>query len=112
MPEVSERSFEKTIECGLLRYGPYACAGEKGGVREASAPFGEFPPGIYRKRPPEEYDQSLCLIPRDVIDSIIATQPKETETSAQGDLYVRCGPGSVRLGLESTAEYIKTRFPR
>ena len=35
MPEVSERSFEKTIECGLLRYGPDACAGEAAGVREA-----------------------------------------------------------------------------
>jgi len=36
--EVSERSFEKTIECGLLRYGPDACAGEGGAVREAAPP--------------------------------------------------------------------------
>jgi len=83
MIEVSERSFEKTIECGLLRYGPDACAGGVGRVRETAPPYGEFPPGSYRKRPPEEYDQSLCLISRDVIDFIIATQPKEWERLKQ-----------------------------
>ena len=60
--EVSERSFEKTIECGLLRYGPDACVGEGAGVREEAAPYGEFPPGGFRKRRPEEYDRSLCLV--------------------------------------------------
>jgi hypothetical protein len=75
--KVSERSFEKTIECGLLRYGPDACVGEGAGIREEGAPYGEFPPGSFRKRRPEEYDLSLCLVPRDVIDFIIATQPKE-----------------------------------
>jgi type I restriction enzyme R subunit len=83
MPDISEISFEKAIECGLLRYGPDACAGEAAGVRETAPPYGESPPGGYRKRPPEEYDQSLCLIPRDVIDFIIATQPKEWERLKQ-----------------------------
>jgi len=83
MVEVSERNFEKTIECGLLRYGPDACAGEIGGVREAAAPYGESAPGGYRKRPPEEYDAALCLLPRDVIDFILATQPKEWERLKQ-----------------------------
>jgi len=46
-------------------------------------PYGEYPPGGYRKRAPEEYDQALCLIPRDVIDFIIATQPKEWERLKQ-----------------------------
>jgi hypothetical protein len=27
-PNVSERSFEEAIECGLLQHGPDACAGE------------------------------------------------------------------------------------
>jgi len=81
--DVSERSFEKTIECGLLRYGPDECAGEAVGVRETAPPYGEFPPGGYRKRPPEEYDRQLCLLPRDVIDFIIATQPKEWERLKQ-----------------------------
>jgi len=81
--EVSERSFEKTIECALLRLGPDACAGEAAGVREEAAPYGEFPAGSYRKRPPEEYDLSLCLLPRDVIDFVLATQPKEWEKLKQ-----------------------------
>jgi type I restriction enzyme R subunit len=83
MVEVSERSFEKTIECGLLRLGPDACAGEAPGVREESVPYGEFPAGGYRKRPLEEYDPSLLLLPRDVIDFVLATQPKEWEKLKQ-----------------------------
>jgi type I restriction enzyme R subunit len=83
MPDISELSFEKTIECGLLRYGPDACVSEGVGVREEAAPYGEFPPGGFRKRRPEEYDRSLCLVPRDVIDFIIATQPKEWERLKQ-----------------------------
>ncbi len=36
MPEVSERSFEDAIECGLLRYGPDACPGDsEAGARQA-----------------------------------------------------------------------------
>ena len=32
------------------------------------------------------------------------------EQDANGDLYVRSGPGSVRLAPESAKEYIRTRF--
>ena len=83
--EVSERSFEKTIECGLLRGGPNACAGEgdQAGVGEEAAPYGEFPAGGYLKRSPEEYNQSLCLLPRDALDFVLATQPKEWEKLKQ-----------------------------
>lgn len=77
MVEISERSFEKTIECGLLRYGPDDCAGGKRGVRETAAPFGEFPAGGYLKRAPEEYDPVLCLLPRDALDFVLASQSKE-----------------------------------
>jgi type I restriction enzyme R subunit len=76
-PEVSERSFEEAIECGLLEYGPDACPGASGSVREPSASYGEMPPGGYRKRRPEEYDRALCLLPRDAVDFVLATQPKE-----------------------------------
>ncbi|MBM3312266.1 MAG: type I restriction endonuclease subunit R, partial [Candidatus Aminicenantes bacterium] len=81
--EVSERSFEKTIECGLLRFGPDACAEGPAGVREEQAPYGEFSPGSYRKRSPEEYDPTLCLLPRDVLDFVLATQPREWERLKQ-----------------------------
>jgi type I restriction enzyme R subunit len=76
-PEISERSFEEAIECGLLQYGPDACAADTTAVRETPAPFGESPPGGYRKRRPEDYDRALCLLPRDVVDFVLATQPKE-----------------------------------
>lgn len=53
-PEISERSFEETIEDGLLQ------------------------PSIgYRKHTPEDYDRSLCLLPRDAVDFVLATQMKE-----------------------------------
>jgi type I restriction enzyme R subunit len=76
-PRISERAFEEAIECGLLQYGPDACAGAATAVREASPPYGETPPGGYRKRKPEDYDRALCLLPRDVVDFVLATQPKE-----------------------------------
>ena len=40
-------------------------------------------PGGYYRRRPEEYDRARCLIPRDVIDFITATQPREWEKLKQ-----------------------------
>src|SRR5574341_1237147 len=83
MPDVSERSFEDAIECGLLQHGPDACAGDATAVRETLAPYGDAVPGGYRKRSPGDYDRALCLLPRDVVDFILATQPKEWEKLKQ-----------------------------
>ncbi len=76
-PEVSERAFEETIECGLLQYGPDACADDATAVRETPPPYGESPPGGYRRCDPKDYDRALSLLPRDVVDFVLATQPKE-----------------------------------
>ncbi len=76
-PEISERAFEEAIECGLLQYGPDACPGDATAVRETSLPYGESPPGGYRRRKPDDYDRELCLLPRDVVDFVLATQPRE-----------------------------------
>ena len=46
-------------------------------MRETPPPYGDTPPGGYRKRKPEDYDRALCLLPRDVVDFVLATQPKE-----------------------------------
>src|SRR5713101_5683923 len=81
--DISERSFEDAIECGLLLHGPDAWTGDATVVREPSTPYGETPPGGYRKRRPEEYDRTLCLLPRDVVDFVLATQPKEWKRLAQ-----------------------------
>jgi type I restriction enzyme, R subunit len=82
-PEISERSFEESIECGLLQHGPDACAGFAPTVREMPPSYGDTPPGGYRKRAPEDYDRSLCLLPRDVLDFVLATQPKEWQKLTQ-----------------------------
>jgi len=76
-PEIAERSFEDAIECSLLDNGPDACAADSAMVRETPAVYGDTPPGGYRKRAPVDYDRTLCLLPRDVIDFVLATQPKE-----------------------------------
>ena len=82
-PEISERSFEEAIEQALLAHGPDAGPDGTGLLRERPAPFGESPPGGYRKRLPEQYDRTMCLLPRDVIDFVLATQPREWEKLKQ-----------------------------
>jgi len=92
-PEISERSFEETIERALLAGGPDlsaeasaqagARAGEVMAVREAPPPYGDTPPGGYRRRKPEDYDRTLCLLPRDVVDFVLATQPKQWQKLEQ-----------------------------
>ena len=72
---ISERTFEEAIEAALLRHGPDNVAG----VREPPVPYGD--PGMrprgYNRREPEDYDRALCLLPCDVLDFVLATQPKE-----------------------------------
>ncbi len=82
-PDVSERSFEDAIECGLLRHGPDACAGEEAAVRETSPAYGDGRAGGYRRRRAEDYDRALCLLTRDALDFVLATQPSEWKKLAQ-----------------------------
>jgi type I restriction enzyme, R subunit len=78
IPDISERSFEEAIECGLLQGGPDACPGAEPGFGEPVAvAWGDMPVGGYLKRAPENYDRTLCLVPQDTIDFVLATQPKE-----------------------------------
>ncbi|MXY24031.1 MAG: DEAD/DEAH box helicase [Acidobacteria bacterium] len=83
-PDVSERAFEDTIEATLLRHGPSARRSSSTRARESSPTYGDDPlPGGYRKRRPEDYDRGLCLLPTDVVDFLLATQPKEWERLRQ-----------------------------
>ena len=82
-PEISERAFEEAIECALLRHGPDACPDDLAAVWGAGPGFGNEPIGGYHKRRPEDYDRALCLIPADVVDFLLATQPKEWERLRQ-----------------------------
>ena len=77
-PKVSERAFEEAIEYSLLRYGPDADQGDTTTVQELSPTYGAEPaPGGYHRRSPEQYDRKLYLITADVLDFLLATQPKE-----------------------------------
>ena len=46
---------------------------------EATPSFGGqgMQPGGYHQRLPQDYDRTLCLLPRDVVDFLLATQPKQ-----------------------------------
>ena len=76
---VSERALEDAVECALLRWSPDACAENGEAVREiSSAPYGDgFAAGSYlRRESAVHYDRDLCLLPQDVIDFLLATQPR------------------------------------
>jgi len=51
-PDISERVLEDAIEASLLQ-------------------------SAYHKRTFDQYDRTLCLLPQDVLDFVLATQPKE-----------------------------------
>ena len=84
-PEISEQAFEEAIECALLRHGPDACPGDATAMQESALAYGDepVPGGGYRKRRPRDYDRNLCLIPADVVDFLLAAQPKEWEKLTQ-----------------------------
>src|SRR3990172_3001769 len=83
MPDISERSLEEAIERSLLQGGPDTIAEDSSAVRETGESYGDWIPGGYRKRVHPDYDRALCLISRDVVDFILATQPKEWEKLKQ-----------------------------
>ena len=74
---ISERSFEEAIEYTLLLHGPDAYPEDTEVFREETLSYGDNVPGAYRRRRPEDYDRALCLLPADVVDFVLATQPKE-----------------------------------
>ena len=94
-PEISERAFEEAIERTLLKGGPDARSDEAtsgandeaGEIRDratSTESYGDHPlPGGFHKRRPDDYDRDLCLLPADVLDFLLATQPREWERLRQ-----------------------------
>src|SRR5215510_1199237 len=82
-PDISERAFEETIEAVLLHRSSDGSGGEGTSVHEPPSLYGSVQPGGYRKHSHEEYDRALCLLPSDVLDFVLATQPKEWEKLKQ-----------------------------
>lgn len=77
--DISEKDFEKTIECTLLSGGPDDCPETFWTGREKPRPYSGYAPGGYRRGRPEDYDRTHCLLPGALLDFIYATQPKEWE---------------------------------
>ena len=71
--DVSERAFEDAIEASLLRHGK----------RVEDDSYSDMMSGDYQKRRTENYDRFLCLIPKDVLDFVLATQPQEWKKLSQ-----------------------------
>ncbi|MGH8631023.1 MAG: hypothetical protein ACREU7_09700 [Burkholderiales bacterium] len=67
---ISERSLEEAIQAALTAIA----------ARETP---GGFDAGGWQRRPPEQYDRALCLIPDDVLAFVYATQPKAWEKLKQ-----------------------------
>ena len=74
--DISERAFEDAIEAGLLQHA-------QGALGERQSSYLDMKPGGYNKRNAEDYDSNLCLIPRDALDFVLATQPQEWERLTQ-----------------------------
>ena len=77
-PDISERAFENAIEAALIR-------GVRHGVGEETSWTDDegLPQGGYRKRHHGDYDRALCLLPEDVADFVLATQPKQWKKLGQ-----------------------------
>ena len=74
-PDISERAFEDAIEAALIRRDRV--------VAEQRDSHDDMPSGGYSKRSSEDFDRTLCLIPRDVVDFVLATQPREWKRLSQ-----------------------------
>ena len=74
--DVSERAFEDAIESSLLSH-------SEGVIAEEQASYLDMASGGYQKRRDEDYNRALCLIPRDVLDFVQATQPREWKQLSQ-----------------------------
>ncbi len=54
--------------------------------------------------------RTVCLVSCQRSPEPVYLRWKGVEKAAGGDLYVRTGPGSVRLGEEDAAKYVATSF--
>jgi type I restriction enzyme R subunit len=77
-PDISERAFESAIECALLAHGPDDCDQNRRRTWEKrSHPYELNQPGGYERRTTSDYNAELLLIERDVVNFVLATQPRE-----------------------------------
>lgn len=75
--EISEQAFEEVIETSLFRGSPDSTLYDDNVVAEVQHSYPQMPRHGYQKRRGKDYDRTLCLIVRDVLDFVLATQPQE-----------------------------------
>jgi hypothetical protein len=90
-PEISERSFEESVERGLIANGPDAYPGDSTVIGEIEEPYGRMVPGGHYRRRPEDYDRGLCLLRKLRKGSIPMTTRLKTSR-----------PGSVKRNSSTT----------
>ncbi|MDE2925525.1 MAG: hypothetical protein OXT71_03910 [Acidobacteriota bacterium] len=54
--------------------------------------------------------KTVCLVSCQRSPEAVYLRWKGLEKSAKGDLYVRSGPGTVRLSEKDAGKYVATRF--
>lgn len=83
-PNIAEKKLEEAIEAALVSDGGGSTSsGDSVQLGEAKTPYGAMRAGGYQPRSHEEYQRRLCLISRDVLDFVMATQPKEWQKLSQ-----------------------------
>ena len=80
--EADERRHFRTRLRGTPLRRPYSGTARVRLLRNGSH-YLDMPPGGYRKRQDEDYDRNLCLIPEDVLDFVLVTQPQEWKRLSQ-----------------------------
>ncbi|MBI4615735.1 MAG: ATP-binding protein, partial [Planctomycetes bacterium] len=55
--------------------------------------------------------RTVCVVTCQRSPEPVFLKWKGMESSADGDFFVRSGPGTVKLATKSASEYIRTRFP-
>src|SRR5258708_23970302 len=55
--------------------------------------------------------KTVCVVSCQRSPEPVFLEWKATAASVGGDFFVRSGPGTVKLSVESANEYIRTRFP-
>ena len=56
-------------------------------------------------------EKTVCVVSCQRSPEPVFLKWKGMEAVPDGDLFVRSGPGTVKLSTESAREYIRTRFP-
>lgn len=115
MIEIAERVLEEAIECALLQAGPDACPGSRRGSFSTCSPttrngLGDRASTCIDPRMQVVEGKGVCVVTCQRSPEPVYLTWKDLESDAAGCLYVRSGPGTVRLSRDDSVQYVATRF--